>query len=1225
MHVRLQQKGRISIGAPQRDEHQPSAEIVFVSAHDSELRMLAEAHLALGPNAPSLTLTNCLTLSSQVDIDAFVTETLGQAKLVVLRLVGGEAYWPDGVEALREWARISADRRLAIVPGGAAWDEDFARRGTLDLDRTRALWRYLVEGGGRNSFYAVQYLTLLIDRGVSPPPPEPMPVAGFLAEADARQSDVLIVIYRALAQAGDIEPVDAMRSAFMERGVSTSAVFVSSLKDMTARRIIASALNVVRPSVIINATAFAADTSGLFGQRLVLQVAFAGQSRRDWAASARGMGPGDLAMHVVMPELDGRIFTAPVAFKTKIAWDANANHTPTVLQSDPAQIAALADRAQALLRLQRAKTADRRIAIVLANYPTRDGRLANGVGLDTPQSCVALLDALAEQGYATGNAPQTAPLLVLLLTAGSTNAPEKSNADAIRWSLSDYHEAFANLPLALQAQTRERWGEPEDDPHAKAGAMVLALHRFGNILIGIQPSRGYDIDPASSFHDPALVPPHRYIATYLWMRHVFGAHAVVHLGKHGNLEWLPGKSVGLSQSCWPAALIGPMPNIYPFIVNDPGEGVQAKRRTAAVIIDHLTPPLTRGELHGELARLEALVDEYALAVDLDPRRTRKLADEIAGFAGILRLDEDVDLGNSIAVDERVRRVDAHLCDLKEMQIRDGLHIFGLSPVDRLRTDLAVSIARVPRTGNTNEALSLHRAIAQDLQFAGFDPLTRDLVDNWTWAKPQILQDMDDAPWRTAGDTVERIELLAQALVGGTLLCPDGWRQTKSVLAWISDMLLPSIDQCGKAETSAVLAALSGLHVLPGPSGAPSRGRPDVLPTGRNFYAVDPRAVPTPAAWEIGKASAEALVQRHWDDTGEWLRFVAFSAWGTANMRTGGDDVAQALALIGCRPLWEPSSGRVTGFEILTSTELKRPRVDVTFRVSGLFRDAFPTQIELIDSAVRAVAALDEDALQNPIAAAVKREKCSLWAQGQTKEDAQRIAGSRVFGSMPGAYGAGLQSLIDSSDWQTRDDLAQGYLAWGGFAYGSGQDGRDERMAFERRLTDAQAVLHAQDNREHDILDSDDYYQFMGGLTASIEMLSGRKVPVYHTDTSRPEDPKVRSLGEEISRVVRGRAANPKWIAGVMRHGYKGAFEMAATVDYLFAFAASTDGVKDHHFEQLFDAYIADETVRDFIATSNPAALCEMAERLEEAIRRNLWLPRSNSAGRLLATIKDRTS
>jgi cobaltochelatase CobN len=570
--------------------------------------------------------------------------------------------------------------------------------------------------------------------------------------------------------------------------------------------------------------------------------------------------------------------------------------------------------------------------------------------------------------------------------------------------------------------------------------------------------------------------------------------------------------------------------------------------------------------------------------------------------------------------DALRALDAHLCDLKEMQIRDGLHVFGRVPADGQRNDLIVSIARLPRSDLKAQDASLHRAIALDLGLGEFDPLTRDLAADFEGPRPAFLATACTAAWRTTGDTVERIEWLALQLVAGVQPCDGAWTRTREVLGWIDTKLRPVINACGAAEISAFLRGLDGRFVRPGPSGAPTRGRPDVLPTGRNFFAVDVRAVPTPSAWRIGQLAAERLVEGYWQEAGEWPRAIALSAWGTANMRTGGDDVAQALALIGARPLWEETSGRVTGFAITPLSELKRPRVDVTFRVSGLFRDAFPTQMDIIGSAVNAIAMLDEPDASNPIAANVRIRRKALEAGGMDGEAAQRRAAYRVFGSKPGAYGAGLQALMDEGGWRNRGDLADVYLDWGGFAYGSGTEGEGARDDFAERLKGVDLVAQTQDNREHDILDSDDYYQFMGGLAATVQSLRGRAPRIAHIDTSRPEAPLSRPLNHEISRVVRGRAANPKWIAGVMRHGYKGAFEIAATVDYLFGFAASTDAVANHHFDQLFASYLEDERVRDFMQTANPAALRETADRFAEAIRRGLWTPRSNRAADLIAEL-----
>ena len=482
----------------------------------------------------------------------------------------------------------------------------------------------------------------------------------------------------------------------------------------------------------------------------------------------------------------------------------------------------------------------------------------------------------------------------------------------------------------------------------------------------------------------------------------------------------------------------------------------------------------------------------------------------------------------------------------------------------------------------------------------------------------MLAEVSTDPWRTNGDTVERIEILAQRLVAGEWRPDPAWKRTGDVLDEIGTRLRPAVAASGPAEIEALLRGLDGRFVQPGPSGAPTRGRADVLPTGRNFFSIDTRAVPTPAAWHLGWRSAALVVERYLQLHGAWPRQVALSAWGTACMRTGGDDLAQALALLGCRPVWDAASHRVTGIEVLPLEVLDRPRVDVTFRVSGFFRDAFPTQIELLDDAIRAVARLDEPPDMNPLAETARMETARLQAEGLGELDAGRRATTRIFGSMPGAYGAGLQAMIDEGGWETEADFARAYRSWGGFAYGRGLAGQEAPDDLERRLSAIELVLHNQDNREHDLLDSDDYYQFEGGLAAAVRVASGRQPEIFHNDHARPESPRVRTLRHEIGRVVRGRAANPKWIAGVMRHGYKGAFEIAATVDYLFAFAATTRVVDDHHFDALFDAYLVDEAVRDFIAEHNPAALREMAAKFAEAIRRDLWRPRRNSASELLA-------
>ncbi|MCI5076245.1 cobaltochelatase subunit CobN [Oricola sp.] len=1229
MHLLLAQKGTIADGDGEAvDLGQTPGEICVLSAADTELASLAAIDRDEGS---SLRLVNLLQLKHPMSVDAWIERTGRHARLIVIRILGGAGYWPYGIEAIHA-AAVAHGVRLAVLPGDDKPDPGLARFCTVEPGDCDALWRFLIEGGAENARGFLEGCEDVLAGRVIDREAAPLLKAGlFGAPVPGERGTVAIVFYRALLQAGQTAPVEALAQALAARGLGVLPVYVSSLKDPVSAATVEALFDTHRPDVVLNATGFAVSAPGADRKPTVLerdgapviQVVLSSSPKETWDASPQGLNARDLAMNVALPEVDGRVLSRAVSFKSAHVWDAATEcnivaHEPLADRAD-----FVADLAARWVRLRRKDAADKRVAIVLANYPNRDGRLANGVGLDTPAGTVEALRAMAAAGFAVGDVPADGDALIDHLKKGPTNAAADGREIRETISLSEYKAFFATLPDLIQQQVTERWGAPEADPFYRDGVFALPLTRFGRVFVGIQPARGYNIDPKETYHSPDLVPPHGYVAFYACLRAVHDIDAVVHMGKHGNLEWLPGKALALSASCWPEAVLGPLPHAYPFIVNDPGEGTQAKRRTSAVIIDHLTPPLTRAESYGPLKDLEGMVDEYYEAAGGDPRRLKLLKTRILELVRDIGLDQDAGIARGDEADAALEKLDAYLCELKEMQIRDGLHVFGRAPEGRLLADLVTALARVPRGLGDGADASLQRAIADDLGL-GFDPLDCAMGEAWAGPRPDMLQAVTDDPWRTAGDTVERIELLAAGLVGGEIECPRDWARTLSVLAGVDARLRPSVEACGSAEIAGLMTALGGRFVEPGPSGAPTRGRPDVLPTGRNFYSVDSRAVPTETAWELGRKSAELLVTRYAQDHGEWPVSFGLTAWGTSNMRTGGDDIAQALALIGAKPVWDGISRRVTGFEIIPVAKLARPRVDVTLRISGFFRDAFPDQIALFDKAVRAVGALEEDEADNPVAARIRAETARLTAEGEDAQSAARRAGYRVFGSKPGAYGAGLQALIDEKGWAERADLAEAYLVWGGYAYGAQAEGSAERGLFEERLKGVQAVVQNQDNREHDLLDSDDYYQFEGGMTAAVETLKGARPTVYHNDHSRPERPVVRTLEDEIGRVVRARVVNPKWIAGVMRHGYKGAFEMAATLDYMFAFAATTGAVRDHHFEAVYQAYLMDETVQDFIAEKNPDALREMAERLLEAIERGLWTPKSNSAMFTLNEIGGRT-
>jgi len=1251
MHLLAAQPGGVSDGSEAVDLGQTPGDIVVISAADTELTLLAQARAQQPADGfPVLRLANMMHLAHNMSVDLYVEDIIAKAKLVVLRILGGRGYWPYGCEQVA--AACEANNiPVAFLPGDDQPDAELAALSTLDADAQHRLWQYLVHGGPENALDFISYAADLTGHTADWQEPRPLVRAGLhwpgaantdLARVQSNWIEgrpvAAVVFYRALVQSGNLWAVEAVIEGLAEAGLNPLPIFVASLKDPVAAATLETLLADAPPAVILNATGFAVSAPGqdraagpfdIDSAPVVLQMVFSGGNEEAWRAGTRGLGARDIAMNVALPEVDGRVLTRAVSFKGSVRRDP-------LTETDMVRYEPVADRVSFVCQLAAAWAAvrtteapDRRVALILANYPNRDGRLGNGVGLDTPAGAIELLKALRAEGYRVTDVPVDGEALIDRVMAGPTNAFEKLNRRDISetLSLADYHIFFGGLPKSVQEAVTDRWGAPETDPFYREGEVdcgrfAVPAFRLGNVAVCLQPARGYNIDPKETYHDPDLVPPHNYLAFHAWLRNEFRAHAVVHFGKHGNLEWLPGKALALSEDCFPEAALGPMPNIYPFIVNDPGEGTQAKRRTSAVIVDHLTPPLTRAESYGPLKDLEQLVDEYYEASGVDPRRLKVLTRDILELCHTTGLDADCGIEDGDDDDAALGKLDNYLCELKEMQIRDGLHIFGKAPEGRLLTDLLVALVRVPRGTEDAAHASLHRALAEDLGL-DFDPLDCDMAATWAGPKPDALS--GDDPWRSAGDTVERLEDLAAALVGGARQMEATWTATRAVLEHLNTVIRPAVERCGDAEITGAATALAGRFLEPGTSGAPTRGRPDVLPTGRNFYSVDTRTVPTPAAWQLGWKSAGLLVERHMQDHGAWPTTMALSAWGTSNMRTGGDDIAQGLALMGVQPTWDTASRRVTGFEVMPASVLDRPRVDVTLRVSGFFRDAFPGLIDLFDSAARAVAAMDERDEVNPAARRVREETAALMAGGMDEAAAATRAGFRVFGSKPGAYGAGLQALMDEKGWDTDADLARAYVAWGGYAYGSGAEGAAEHGLFETRLKSVEAVIHNQDNREHDLLDSDDYYQFEGGMTAAVRHLTGAQPATYHMDHARPETPRARTLDEEIARVVRARVVNPKWIDGVMRHGYKGAFEMAATVDYMVSFQATARCVKDHHFDAVFDAYLDDETVRQFLEDHNPQALKEMTERLIEAQERGLWRPRRNDTRALLENLMARAA
>lgn len=1138
--------------------------------------------------------------------DALVDE----ADLVVLRVLGSPEDVRDVAALVRE-----RGRPLVVLGGERLPNAALMELSTAPIGVCAEAHRYLAEGGAENLRQLHAFLSdtvLLTGEGFEPPAVLPeWGVSERATPATEGLPRVGILYYRAHEVSGNQRFAHELADAIDATGRGTGVpIFVSSLRAAAddlfdeLATLDAIVVTVLAAGGSKPATASAGgDDEAWDVERLraldvpVLQALALTSTREEWEASDDGVTPIDSATQIAIPEFDGRLITVPFSFK-----EVDDDGLPRY-ETDPERCARVAGIAVNHARLRFVPPAERRVALVLSAYPTKHSRIGNAVGLDTPVSAIRLLRQLRDAGYdlgAPGEIPGVDPLppvegeepdttsgnalIHALIEAGGQDEEWLTQAQLssshVRISRDDYLRWTADLPATLRDEMVETWGEApgslfvDDD-----GDIVLATLRAGNVVILIQPPRGFGENPVAIYHDPDMPPSHHYLAAYRWLEHGFGADAVVHLGKHGSMEWLPGKNAALSAACATDAAIGSMPLIYPFLVNDPGEGAQAKRRAHATIVDHLVPPMARAEGYGDIAKLEQLLDEYANVAAMDPPKLPAIRQQIWTLMQSAQMHRDLGLDERPGdeeFDDFLLHVDGWLCEIKDVQIRDGLHVLGQAPEGEARVNLVLAVLRATQVwGGQEKALPGLRAA---LGLAEDAPLPE--VDAVEAQARGLVETMEKSGWDPAAIDTVHDDPIVQA-----------------VLRFAAEQVVPRL-AATTDELTNILRALDGRFIQAGPSGSPLRGLVNVLPTGRNFYTVDPRAVPSRLAWDTGQAMAESLVARHLEDTGEYPRSVGLSVWGTSAMRTSGDDIAEVLALLGVRPTWDPASRRVNGLEVIDLAELGRPRIDVTVRISGFFRDAFPHVIEILDDAVRLVADLDEPEESNYVRAHT--------AQDLAEHGDHRRATTRIFGSKPGSYGAGILQVVESGTWRDDADLAEVYTAWGGFAYGRDLDGvaasDDMRTSYRRIAVAAKNI----DSREHDIADSDDYFQYHGGMIATVRALTGAEPKAYVGDSTTPDAVRTRTLQEETNRVFRSRVVNPRWISAMQRHGYKGAFELAATVDYLFGFDATAGVVHDWMYESLAKEYVLDETNQEFMRRSNPWALRGIVERLNEAADRGLW-------------------
>ncbi|WP_170595511.1 cobaltochelatase subunit CobN [Ruegeria arenilitoris] len=1088
MHVVFRESHGLEETETPTDLGQSPADLVVLSFSDSDLGAFAAGwHRGGGPEGrmPSLRLANLTALKHPLSVDNYVEQTLEGAKGILIRLIGGVPYWSYGLQQVLALAQAKGIA-LAVLPADGREDMRLDDYSTLPVSTLRRLAHLCDTGGEVAAQAALAQMALaaglyagpVMGAKTLPDCGAWCPDRGVIAPEDAFADEgrrIIVTFYRAYLTSADTAPVAALIREIRARGHQAVGLFAPSLKAPAAAEWLAENIPAMAPSAIINATSFsgkgASGTSPLdVADVPVFQVALATSRRKAWAEAERGLSPADLAMHVVLPEVDGRISAGVASFKEPGRRDPHLEYSRFAHRPEPNRITAIVDRAMAWVDLAEKPKAQQVPALVLSTYPGKDWQMAHAVGLDALASAQAILSDLQGAGYDTAPAE---PISDTLLDA------------QISWPVSAYRAALAQLPEALRADLETVWGAPEDDPACAVGAFHFTALRRGKALVALQPERGTPELRDDEYHDLSRTPRHGYVAFYLWLRHGLGADALIHIGAHGTLEWLPGKSVALSAECWPEALIGDLPVIYPFIVNDPGEAAQAKRRIGAVTLGHIPPPMKQSSTPDRMVRLESLLDEFSNADGLDPKRRDRLQADIRDEAQAIGLEADLGLDQATSTAEAITRIDRFVCDIKESQFGDGLHVFGRAP--------------------------------------------------------QVAGNFDTAA-------------------------------------------------SAQTERQALLDALAGKRIEAGPSGSPYRGRTDVLPTGRNLFTTDPRSVPTRAAFAQGVKLAEELVRRHLQEEGDYPKGLIVDLWGSATMRTAGEEFAMALHLLGVKPVWDPGSERVSGIEVLPITDLERPRLDVTLRVSGLFRDVFPTLSALFGQAVRALSERDEAPDWNPYA-------------GQPPA-------ARVYGPAPGSYGLNMTHLSETYTDEARAQAGQAWLDASAFAFEGEHIGHDPD-GITQRVAQADSFVHLQDLTETDLLLANDYATHEAGFAAA-KKLTGGQAHLYHLDNTRPETPRARTLPEEISRVVHARAANPDWIAGMQRHGFRGAAEIAATLDHMASFAHLSGSVAPHLFDLYHDATLGNPEVDAFLQQANPQAHQAMQDRFRALFEAGLWNTRRNS-------------
>ncbi|AAQ00002.1 MULTISPECIES: cobaltochelatase subunit CobN [Prochlorococcus] len=1203
---------------------QPQAPVLFLTSAASDISTLSyilneNKNHALKDKIRALKIDFLL---HNAQVDHYLTTTGSKAQIIVVRYLGRRSDWSYGFEQLYYWSKEDKNRHLIILSGVEEQETELNSIGNITFPLSLKLGKLLRIGGFSNmkTFLAIisKILTCEIVNFKN------IKIANIddpcrWEWTDVKGPKIGLILYSSILNSGDSNLAISIIKILRQKGLNPRPLWVSSLKKKHVQSKVLDIYKEENVRCVLTTTSFASVNfdQASEGKQIwdllgvpVIQILSSNKQKKEWKDSSRGLDPLDLSLQVVMPELDGRITTKIGGFKKVVEQNLNLYSPVYRINPDKENIKWIADYTKSWVSLQKKDKQEVKIIINLSNYPIKDGRIANGVGLDSPESIVVLLEQLKLNGYYLGNKPipSNSKQLMKLIINGRTNSLESSNNEPLEYiSLDQYLKFWSTFSLTAKQKIKLNWNKPSLSIDLEKKGFPVNGIRFGNIAILIQPSRGYTEDNINDIHSPTLAPPHRYIAQYFWIYKFFKADVMIHMGKHGTAEWLPGKSVGLSSSCFPQLVIPPIPYLYPFIVNDPGEGSQAKRRTHSIIVDHLTPPLARAGLSQQLIDLENLLDEYYETLLLDSDRNKIVKEKLDSIIIKENFDSIISTKDKLnnKVDSIYENLDSYLCELKESQIRTGLHILGRMPSDSKLGELTLAIAMAPTFNTSGISQYLSRLLNINI-----DPWADNEGDSISEVDNNRLFDLNQLKFRIKGDYITWINNQAQSVVSYYLRKALNKRDINCIpnnlinelrplllpgplpleIYKIKESLIPSILKSPSNEIKSLFKGINGLRVSSGPSGSPTRGNVEVLPTGKNFYSVDLRCLPTQSAWDLGRKSAEQLCEIYLLEKGIHMSNLAMSVWATSTMRNGGEDICQFLSFLGIRPVWDNNTKKLIDLEVIPLQILGRPRVDVTLRISGLFRDAFPNLIELVNKALDMILNIDEPLELNPL---LKSSKNGEYI-------------SRIFGSSPEGYGTGLQELINIGIWEETSELANCYLKSSQWEYTNSKEPTLNLNGLKESLKKIQVVLHSQDNREHDLLDSDDYYQFHGGLSAAVKELSGICPDIYFGDNSRKNKPRIHKLEKEIDKVVRSRLLNNKWIEGMKEHGYKGAFELSASLDYLFAYDATTGSVPKWCYSSIREQWLDNDSTKNFLIEQNPWVLRDISERFLEAYNRKMW-------------------